>query len=131
MLKKQFSKCVDLSEDFSELDSYPLEESSKELVQSKPAALFISESIRTYKSQLAIATLGPLTNFALAFHLSMANGKHHQLSSVRINGGSYTGVGNVINHSNSEGNFHHDPEAAHIIIKVSMLISIELRQYFY
>lgn len=41
------------------------------------------------------------------------------LSSVRITGGAFTGVGDVIGSTGSEGNFHYDPQAAHIVITVS------------
>lgn len=66
------------------------------MVQDKPAALFIEESIQKYKEDLCIVNLGPITNMALAFHLSLAKNSFNNISSIRINGGSYTGVGNII-----------------------------------
>ena len=89
-------------------------------MQSKPAAIFIEESIIKYKQELCIITLGPMTNIALAFHLSLANSYFNDVSSVRINGGSYTGVGNVVGNPSAEGNLFFDPEAAHIVISVAI-----------
>jgi len=61
----------------------------------------LSEAISKYKTELCIITLGPLTNLAMAYHINLINGKDNQISSIRILGGSYSGVGNVVGHGNS------------------------------
>ena len=67
-------------------------------------------------------SFGPLTNLALAFHYTQCSGRHYQLSTIRINGGSYDGVGNVFDYPSVEGNFYFDPEAAHIVVTVNLVI---------
>jgi len=49
---------------------------------------------------------------------------------VSILGGQYTGVGNVIGKYSAEANFHHDPQATHIIIHVIFFNNKELRSQF-
>jgi len=52
---------------------------------------------------------------AIAFHYEH---KIKNIGVVSILGGQYTGVGNVIGKYSAEANFHHDPQATHIIIHV-------------
>lgn len=85
------------------------------MVQKQNASVFIAEQIRKYSDELCLISFGPLTNFAIAFHQTQTI---NILSSIRINGGAVSGVGNVIGFAGAEGNFHYDPEAAHIIISV-------------
>lgn len=86
-------------------------------MQKEYAPIFIAEQIKKYSSELCIITFGPLTNLALAFH---RNQNLKVVSSVRINGGAASGVGNVINSSGSEGNLCYDPHAGSIVISVNI-----------
>jgi purine nucleosidase len=101
------------------LDSLPVTIEGNPLLQKQSAPVFIAEQIKKYSSELCIITLGPLTNLALAYHRTQ---DIKLLSSIRINGGAFTGVGNVINSTGSEGNLYYDPEAAHIVITVSIIL---------
>ena len=120
MLKTKFPECVDLDSKFPGCCSANSNGENKSLVSDKPASIFIEESIHKYGRELCIVNLGPMTNMALAFHLSLAKNSFGDVSSIRINGGCYTGVGNAIGHT-GEGNFYFDPEAAHVVIQVIML----------
>ena len=95
----------------------------RSLVKPQFAPLFIAEQIRKHDQELCLISFGPLTNIAIAFHQTQSL---KILSSIRINGGSSTAVGNVINSSGSEGNFYFDPESAHIVISVFISLIIEL-----
>lgn len=92
-----------------------VEDEFKKLVQEESASVFIAEQIRKHSEELCIITFGPLTNLAIAFHQTQTL---KVLSSIRVNGGALTAVGNVINSSGSEGNMAFDPEAGHIVISV-------------
>lgn len=56
---------------------------------------------------------------AIAFHYDH---KIKNVGVVSVLGGQYTGVGNVIGKYSAEANFHHDPQATHIIIHVIFLL---------
>ena len=66
-----------------------------------------------------MTTFGPLTNLALAFHYDY---RVKDIGAANLLGGQYTGVGNVMNEHSAEANFHFDPQAAHIIIHVSIYL---------
>ena len=89
------------------------------LIHTKNAAIFIAESLRKHTNKLCIITFGPLTNLALGFHMWQGTAK---VSSVRICGGTSTGAGNVKSQPSAEGNFFYDPEAAHIVLSVSVFL---------
>ena len=57
------------------------------------APIFIADQIVKYRDELCIITFGPLTNVAIAFHRSKPI---NSLSSLYINGGAFSGEGNVM-----------------------------------
>ena len=41
---------------------------------------------------------------------------------MRVNGGAFSAVGNVVGSAGSEGNFMYDPESAQIVLSVSTFL---------
>ncbi|KAL0211336.1 hypothetical protein P9112_009634 [Eukaryota sp. TZLM1-RC] len=89
-------------------------------LQTKKAAVFLSESVAKYKDQLDIVALGPLTNIHVA--LKLDDSIISNIGKVFIMSGSLSGTGNVT--KNSEFNCFTDPEAAHECFR--LLPKIEL-----
>jgi inosine-uridine nucleoside N-ribohydrolase len=73
MLEEEYPRCINLGTVFKDLDSYPLDEKMNSLVQKQSAASFISKAIQKYKQELCLIAFGPLTNFAMAFHLNQCS----------------------------------------------------------
>ncbi|XP_014665251.1 PREDICTED: inosine-uridine preferring nucleoside hydrolase-like [Priapulus caudatus] len=65
-----------------------------------------------YRGDLTLIALGPLTNIAMAIRLDAEFGK--RLKHCYIMGGNTEGQGNIT--TSAEFNFHHDPEAASIVL---------------
>lgn len=83
-------------------------------VQSEHAVTALLRLANTYRGQLSLVCLGPLTNIALALRLDPEFGR--KLKNCYIMGGNYEATGNTPASPCAEFNFLADPEAAHITL---------------
>ena len=67
---------------------------------------------KEHPGEITLVAIGPLTNVALACRLDP--GFSSRLKNIVIMGGNIEGKGNVS--VSGEFNFHHDPEAVHIVV---------------
>lgn len=93
-MNSSYPECYNFTNNSAKLDQIEIDASLESLIQPDYAPVWISKQIKKYTQELCIITLGPLTNIGLAFHNSQSV---KVLSTIRINGGAFTGVGNVIN----------------------------------
>uniref|UniRef100_U5EW03 Putative inosine-uridine preferring nucleoside hydrolase n=1 Tax=Corethrella appendiculata TaxID=1370023 RepID=U5EW03_9DIPT len=82
-------------------------------IKTEHAVIFLHKIFSENPNQIALMTLGPLTNTALLF--KMYPTVVDKIKSLHIMGGNRNGVGNV-KFFNAEFNFYSDPEAANIVL---------------
>ena len=84
-------------------------------INKEPAWNVISRLSKEYPHEITIVAIGPLTNVALA--MKTDPGLAERLREMFIMGGNIEGYGNVT--EAAEFNFHADPEAAYIVLRLT------------
>jgi len=89
-------------------------------VADMPAARFIADQVRRMPGEVTIIAVGPLTNLATA--VLMEPEMPRLVKEVIIMGGAVDAPGNVTPHA--EANIYNDPEAAEIVFRSGMPITM-------
>jgi uridine nucleosidase len=93
----------------------------------KSAAEFIIETVHTYPGEVTLASIGPLTNIALALKIDPAI--VNLTKKVVLMGGAVSRPGNIS--PTAEANIYHDPHAADVVMRAGwplVMVGLDVTQ---